>query len=86
MALAAPDGMLRRRPMSLSSRLARLGAVIVLLFALIALLTPVLVSLGVLSDPSQGLDNPIHAAPSWWIHPARVPVAIAWIAPECDRS
>ena len=65
MALAAPDGMLRRRPMSLSSRLARLGAVIVLLFALIALLTPVLVSLGVLSDPSQGLDNPIHAAPSW---------------------
>ena len=65
MALAPAAGLLDGRPLSLSSRLARLGAVIVLVFALIALLTPVLVSLGWLSDPNAGLSNPIHAAPGW---------------------
>ncbi|MCP9915172.1 ABC transporter permease [Cyanobium sp. ATX 6F1] len=45
--------------------MARWGVVIVLLYALVALLTPLLVQLGALADPNAGLENPINAAPSW---------------------
>lgn len=36
-----------------------------LLYALVALLTPLLVQLGALPDPNAGLENPINATPSW---------------------
>jgi peptide/nickel transport system permease protein len=65
MANAPSAGLLPWRSLSLSSRLARFGALVVLLFALVALVAPLLVSLGWLSDPTVGLANPIHAAPSW---------------------
>jgi peptide/nickel transport system permease protein len=65
MAPVAPLGLPGRRVLSLSSRLARLGLVIVLIFALIAVISPALVHLGVLSDPNEGLANPLHAPPSW---------------------
>jgi len=45
--------------------MARWGVLIVLVYALVALLTPVLVQLGVLADPNEGLANPIYASPSW---------------------
>ena len=35
-----------------------------LVYALVALLTPLLLQLGLLPDPNSGLDNPIYAAPS----------------------
>ncbi|MEB3264273.1 MAG: ABC transporter permease, partial [Synechococcus sp.] len=54
----------RWQPRSLSGRLARWGVGIVLAYALIALLTPVAIHLGLLADPNAGLDNPIYAAPS----------------------
>jgi peptide/nickel transport system permease protein len=50
---------------SLSERMARWGVLIVVAYALVAVLTPVLVHLGVLSDPNAGLQNPIYAPPSW---------------------
>jgi hypothetical protein len=31
----------------------------------VALLMPLLVHLGLLSDPTAGIDNPVHAPPSW---------------------
>ncbi len=40
------------------------GMAIVLIYAAMALLTPLLIHLGVLSDPNTGLDNPIYASPS----------------------
>ncbi|MFM7394233.1 MAG: ABC transporter permease, partial [Cyanobium sp.] len=43
--------------------MARWGLTIVLLYAAVAVLTPVLLHLGVLPDPNAGLDNPIYAAP-----------------------
>jgi len=49
---------------SLSERMARWGVVIVVAYALVAVLTPLLVHLGVLSDPNAGLQNPIYAPPS----------------------
>jgi peptide/nickel transport system permease protein len=48
----------------LSARMARWGLVIVLLYVLVALLTPLLVQAGWLPDPNIGLDNPIYAPPS----------------------
>ncbi|MCS5692861.1 ABC transporter permease [Cyanobium sp. FGCU-6] len=51
-------------PSTLSGRLARWGLTIVAVYALVALLTPLLLHLGVLPDPNAGLDNPIYAAPS----------------------
>jgi peptide/nickel transport system permease protein len=45
--------------------MARWGVAIVLAYALVALLTPLLIQLGVLSDPNAGLQNPIYAPPSW---------------------
>ena len=49
---------------SLSIRMARWGVVIVVVYALVAVLTPMLVNLGVLADPNAGLQNPIYAPPS----------------------
>jgi peptide/nickel transport system permease protein len=44
--------------------MARWGLVIVVVYALVAVLTPMLVHVGVLADPNAGLQNPIHAPPS----------------------
>jgi peptide/nickel transport system permease protein len=49
---------------TLSARLARWGVVIVVVYAMVALLVPVLVHAGVLSDPALGIDNPVNAPPS----------------------
>ena len=50
---------------TLSSRMARWGLVIVGCYLLIALLTPVLIGLGLLPDANTGLANPIYDSPSW---------------------
>ena len=50
---------------SLSTRMARWGLVIVGIYLLVALITPLLVSAGVLPDANSGLENPIYSAPSW---------------------
>lgn len=50
---------------SLSTRMARWGIVIVGIYLLVALITPLLVSIGVLPDANAGLSNPIYAGPSW---------------------
>ena len=39
--------------------------VIVLIYLLVAVITPLLVMLGVLPEANTGLDNPIYASPSW---------------------
>jgi len=57
-------GFARRRATTLSARMARWGLLIVAVYALVALLTPLLVSWGWLPDPNAGLQNPIYAAPS----------------------
>ena len=57
--------LLHWRPRNLAARLARWGVVIVLVYLLIALLTPLFTHLGVLPDVNAGLDNPIYAPPSW---------------------
>jgi peptide/nickel transport system permease protein len=51
-------------PSSLSARMTRWGVVIVLIYALVALLVPLLIHLGWLDDPNAGLANPIYAPPS----------------------
>jgi peptide/nickel transport system permease protein len=45
--------------------MARWGVAIVLVYVLIALLTPLFIHLGLLPDVNEGLDNPIYAPPSW---------------------
>jgi len=45
--------------------MARWGVVIVLVYALVALLTPLFIHLGVLPELNGGLDSPIYAPPSW---------------------
>ena len=50
---------------SLSTRMARWGLVIVAVYLMVALITPVLVSLGWLPDANAGLANPIYDSPSW---------------------
>ena len=55
----------RPLPTSLSIRMARWGLVIVLMYLLVALATPLLVSAGLLPDANAGLNNPIYASPSW---------------------
>ena len=57
--------LLHWRPRNLAARMARWGVVIVLVYLLIALLTPLFTHLGVLPDVNAGLDNPIYAPPSW---------------------
>ena len=44
--------------------MARWGVAIVVLYGLIALLTPLLVAAGLLPDPALGLQNPIYSPPS----------------------
>jgi len=51
-------------PKDLSERMARWGLVIVVTYTLLALVTPVLIQIGLLPDPNAGLENPIYAAPS----------------------
>jgi peptide/nickel transport system permease protein len=48
----------------LSIQLMAVGTVITLLFVLIALFAPLLQAGGLLQNPTQGLANPIHEAPS----------------------
>lgn len=50
---------------SLSSRMARWGLVIVGGYLLVAVLTPLLIAVGVLPDANTGLSNPIYDGPSW---------------------
>ena len=50
--------------LSLSTRMARWGLVIVGIYVVIALLTPALVALGWLPDANSGLANPIYAPPT----------------------
>ena len=57
--------LLRWRPSNLAGRMARWGVVIVLVYGLMALLTPLFTHLGWLPDVNAGLDNPIYAPPSW---------------------
>jgi peptide/nickel transport system permease protein len=57
--------LLRWHPGNLAERMARWGVVIVLVYVLIALLTPLFIQLGLLPDVNAGLDNPIYAPPSW---------------------
>ena len=45
--------------------MARWGLVIVAAYLMVALITPVLVSLGWLPDANAGLANPIYDSPSW---------------------
>lgn len=52
------------QPAGLSGRIARWGLVVVLAYALVAVLAPLLVQAGVLPDPNAGLENPIYAGPS----------------------
>jgi peptide/nickel transport system permease protein len=54
---------LRRR--QLSSRLLAAGLIVTLLFLAIALLSPLLVHLGLLVDPQDSITYPIHEPPSW---------------------
>lgn len=56
--------LLNWRPRNLAARMARWGVVIVLVYLLIALLTPLFTHLGLLPDVNAGLDNPIYAPPS----------------------
>ena len=62
---SAASRLLSWRPRNLAARMARWGVVIVLVYLLIALLTPLFTHLGVLPDVNAGLDNPIYAPPSW---------------------
>ena len=61
----SPLQWLRWRPGNLAGRMARWGVVIVVVYLLIALLTPLFTALGLLPDVNAGLDNPIYAPPSW---------------------
>ncbi|NJL80898.1 MAG: ABC transporter permease, partial [Richelia sp. SM2_1_7] len=45
--------------------LRQLGFALTILFLLMPVMSPALQNLGILADPNQFLDNPIHAAPSW---------------------
>ena len=57
----------RRLPLrlSLSTRMARWGLVIVGFYLLVAVLTPLCVNAGVLPNAQEGLANPIYESPSW---------------------
>ena len=57
--------MSRRQPTTLSGRMARWGRLIVVAYALVALLTPLLIHAGLLPDANAGLENPIYDSPSW---------------------
>ncbi|MBD1194905.1 ABC transporter permease [Vulcanococcus sp. Clear-D1] len=63
--LSPASRLLAWRPRNLAGRMARWGVVIVIVYLLIALLTPLFIHLGLLPDVNAGLDNPIYAPPSW---------------------
>jgi peptide/nickel transport system permease protein len=63
--LSPTSRLLAWRPRNLAGRMARWGVVIVLVYLLIVLLTPLFTHLGLLPDVNAGLDNPIYAPPSW---------------------
>ena len=63
-ALSVFAGLALRRATTLSGRMARWGLLIVAVYGLVALLTPLLIHAGLLADPNAGLDNPIYAVPS----------------------
>ncbi|MBD2020011.1 ABC transporter permease [Leptolyngbya sp. FACHB-36] len=65
MALLPIPNLLRSssRP-SLSQQMTRVGLLLTLLFVSLALLAPLLQSIGLLQNPTEFLDNPPHAAPS----------------------
>ncbi len=44
--------------------MARWGAFILLVYIIVALITPILIKLGFLPDPRMGLENPIYSSPS----------------------
>ncbi len=58
---------------SLSQRLMLIGLVITVFFILIALLAPLLQSIGLLQNPTESLSNPIHVPPSgkYWFGTSR---------------
>ena len=62
---SAASRLLAWRPRSLAARMARWGVVIVLVYALVAVLTPLFIHLGLLPEVNGGLENPIYAPPSW---------------------
>nr|WP_320664048.1 ABC transporter permease [Prochlorococcus sp. MIT 1223] len=49
---------------NLSSRMAKLGFVVVAIYIFIALLTPILIDWGLLPNSQEGLNNPIFSSPS----------------------
>lgn len=49
----------------MDKNLRQLGFALTSLFLFMSVMSPVLQNLGILADPNQFLDNPIHAAPSW---------------------
>jgi peptide/nickel transport system permease protein len=63
--ISAVSRLLGWRPRTLAERMARWGVVIVVVYAVVALLTPLLIHLGLLPDLNAGLENPIYASPSW---------------------
>tara|TARA_B100000029_G_scaffold514520_1_gene617691 strand:- start:634 stop:1488 length:855 start_codon:yes stop_codon:yes gene_type:complete len=50
---------------NLSSRMALWGIVILTIYLIVAIVTPILSELGVLPDPNLGLENPIYSPPSF---------------------
>ena len=62
---SAASRFLGGRSPSLAVRMARWGVVIVLVYALVALLTPISLHQGFLPEVNGGLEYPIYAPPSW---------------------
>tara|TARA_Y100001968_G_scaffold292816_2_gene298328 strand:- start:18413 stop:19234 length:822 start_codon:yes stop_codon:yes gene_type:complete len=46
-------------------KMARVGVLILIVYVVVAIVTPVLSEIGLLPDSGVDLDNPIYAAPSW---------------------
>ena len=63
-ALALPVSLMPFGP-GLAGRMARWGLVIVVLYGLVALLTPLFLQAGLIPDANRGLDNPIYGSPSF---------------------
>ncbi|MCL6435676.1 MAG: ABC transporter permease [Leptolyngbyaceae cyanobacterium HOT.MB2.61] len=50
---------------SLSAQMTRIGLVLTVFFVALAVLAPLLQSIGLLQNPTEFLDNPPHQPPSW---------------------
>ena len=59
---------------TLSQRLTFIGLIITLMFVFLALFAPLLQAVGLLQDPTEFLDNPIHTLPSFehWFGTSRL--------------